>query len=107
MFRLFALIGIPFFGLMTLGRIVLYIYSLSLAQINFSVIEFGQILGVGVINDIVVSLYIYTPLTLIVISLPKKLSAVRYWWCFLSFMLFVYVYILWFILVSEFFFWEE
>ncbi len=89
----------------SLSRIVLYVFALYEKQIEFSIIEFIQILSLGVINDLVTSFYIMAVFTLISLILPNKpnkiFKPITYFFYFLV------ITSLSFLIISEFTFWLE
>ncbi len=89
----------------SISRISLFSFALYEGQIDYNAIDFLQVMGFGLINDLIASFYILAPLALIALIVPNKqgklIKAITY--CFYFFL----VLSLCFLIVSEFTFWLE
>jgi phosphoglycerol transferase MdoB-like AlkP superfamily enzyme len=91
---------------MFLTRAVLIAQSVSLNQIDGDAFDILKILFLGEISDLSALLYILTPISFIYL-LPKTLINNKFAKFFGMTFAFIYIYVLLFNLVAEWFFWEE
>lgn len=96
---------ILFLAFNALSRIVLLSFALYEGQIDFNILDFLQVMGLGLVNDLIAAFYILAPLAFLALLIPKNkgriLRSMTY--CFYFFI----VLALGFLIISEFTFWLE
>lgn len=96
---------ILFLAFNALSRIVLLSFALHEGQVDFNVLDFLQVMGLGLVNDLVAAFYVLAPLAFFALLIPKNkgkiLKSITY--CFYFFI----VLSLGFLIISEFTFWLE
>ncbi|MCT4635970.1 MAG: LTA synthase family protein [Rickettsiales bacterium] len=96
---------ILFLAFNALSRLVLLSFALYEGQVDFNILDFLQVMGLGVINDLVAAFYILAPLAFLALLVPKNKSKIlkSITYCFYFFV----VLALGFLIISEFTFWLE
>lgn len=96
---------ILFLAFNALSRIVLLSFALYEGQVDFNILDFLQVMGLGFVNDLIAAFYILAPLAFLALLIPKNkgriLKSITY--CFYFFI----VLALGFLIISEFTFWLE
>jgi phosphoglycerol transferase MdoB-like AlkP superfamily enzyme len=102
MFNLILLLS--FFSL---SRVVLFAFAVFLQQININIIDFIQMIGLGIINDLATVFYFLLPIAIFSFLIPKRLAETRFFKGFYYSLYFILITALCFLIVSEFTFWLE
>lgn len=96
---------ILFLAFNALSRVILLSFALYEGQVDFNILDFLQVMGLGLVNDLVAAFYVLAPLAFFALLVPKNkgkiLKSITY--CFYFFI----VLALGFLIISEFTFWLE
>jgi phosphoglycerol transferase MdoB-like AlkP superfamily enzyme len=89
------------------SRLVLFIFALYEKQIDFHILDLIQILGLGIINDLITSFYFLSIIAFLNLIIPAKLYTFKLVRGLVHLLYFILMTALCFLTVSEFTFWLE